>query len=135
MSSERIVCFFIKCIKEIKCCQHTILSNTHLWLTQWFIPVILGKNPLLFCFQNARLIDVFISKLAVQFCSLVKEILENSWENIHNCCEAYKETYLFLLETQSMKVKKEFNYFLKVFLLFLGKSPGMKNLTFFGFEP
>lgn len=34
-----------------------------------------------------------------------------------------------------MKVKKEFNYFVKVFLLFLGKSPGMKNLTFFGFEP
>lgn len=64
--------FFIKCIKEIKCCQHTILSNTHLWLTQWFIPVILGKNPLLFCFQNARLIDIFISELAVQFCSFTK---------------------------------------------------------------
>lgn len=108
--------------------QHPSLINSVIY------PSYIGKKSFTVLFPKCK-IDVFISKLAVQFCSLVKEILENSRENIHNCCEAYKETYLFLLETQSMKVKKEFNYFFKVFLLFLGKSPGMKNLTFFGFEP
>lgn len=55
--------FFINCMKDIKCGQHTILSLYYAIYPSY----IEKKKPLPFCFQDARLIEVFISKLPVQF--------------------------------------------------------------------